>query len=118
MIQKYVLNNVKIALLFTFIFLFGCNSNKNKNKIDIELLESGAEKYWTADYKGAIEDYEKAKDVTSIDYEAGKLNYRPLYKELTSIQSRLSNRSYDMRVTDEDRNMEEIDLTHLAGLED
>ena len=56
------------------------------------------------------------KDNTTIDYEAGKLNYRPLYKELTSIQSRLSNRSYDMRVTEEDRNMEEIDLGHLNGL--
>lgn len=59
-----------------------------------------------------------AKDTTSIDYEAGKLNYRALYKELTTIQSRLSNRSYDMRVTDEDRNMEEIELGHLNGLED
>jgi DNA-directed RNA polymerase subunit E'/Rpb7 len=56
------------------------------------------------------------KDITSIDYEAGKLNYRQLYKELTTIQSRLSNRSYDMRVTEEDRNMEEIEIGHLSGL--
>jgi len=57
------------------------------------------------------------KENTTIDYEAGKLNYRPLYKELTSIQSRLSNRSYDMRVTDEDRNMEEIDLGKVSGMD-
>ncbi len=50
------------------------------------------------------------KDLNPISVEKGSLNYRALYKELTSIQSRISNRSYDLRITDEDRELENKDI--------
>ena len=53
------------------------------------------------------------KDLKAVEIEYGTLNYRALYKELTEVQSRLSNRSYDLRLSDEDRNMEDIDSDSL-----
>ena len=50
-----------------------------------------------------------AKKLKSVAYEFGRLNYRALYKELTEVQSRISNRSYDLRVTDLDHDMENSD---------
>jgi hypothetical protein len=47
------------------------------------------------------------KDLKPISAEVGFLNYNNLYKELTEVQSRLSNRSYDLRLSDEDNKMEE-----------
>jgi hypothetical protein len=48
-----------------------------------------------------------AQGVKRIDYEFGTLNYRTLYNELSEIQSRLSYRSYDLRVTAADHDMED-----------
>lgn len=48
-----------------------------------------------------------ARDLRPISYEFGRLNYRALYNELNEAQSRLSNRSYDLRVTPEDHSMAE-----------
>ena len=48
-----------------------------------------------------------AKEIKAVDIEIGNLNYKALYKELTLIQSRLSNRGYDLRLNDEDINMED-----------
>lgn len=53
------------------------------------------------------------KDLRPINFEAGTLNYRALYKELTEVQSRLSNRGYDLRLNNEDRNMEDLDIDSL-----
>lgn len=53
------------------------------------------------------------KDLKPIAVEVGTLNYRALYKELTEVQSRLSNRGYDLRLNDEDRNLEDLDIDKL-----
>lgn len=53
------------------------------------------------------------KDLTPINTEVGKLNWRALYKELNEVQARLSNRGYDLRLSDEDRNMEDLDIDNL-----
>ncbi len=49
------------------------------------------------------------KKLRSISYEYGHLNYAPLYRQLSEVQSRISNRSYDLRVTDQDHQMENTD---------
>lgn len=49
------------------------------------------------------------KKLRPISYEYGHLNYAPLYKQLAEVQSRISNRSYDLRVTDLDHQMENND---------
>lgn len=51
-----------------------------------------------------------AKDVKAVNFEYGTMNYRALYKELENVQSRISNRSYDLRVTDKDLEMENSDV--------
>lgn len=48
-----------------------------------------------------------AKDLKATNFEYGKLNYKALYDELTDVQSRIANRSYDLRVTDHDHQMED-----------
>ncbi len=53
------------------------------------------------------------KDLKGVSTEFGTLNYHALYKELTEVQSRLSNRSYDLRLSDEDRNMEDLSIDKL-----
>lgn len=53
------------------------------------------------------------KDLNPINIEIGTLNYRALYKELTVVQTRLSNRGYDLRMSDEDRNMEDFEIESL-----
>jgi hypothetical protein len=53
------------------------------------------------------------KDLTPIDKESGTLNYHALYKELNEVQSRLSNRSYDLRLSDEDTTMENSENIEL-----
>lgn len=53
-----------------------------------------------------------AKNLKPITYEHGRLNYRALYNELTEVQSRISNRSYDLRVTDQDHEMENSEANH------
>ena len=45
-----------------------------------------------------------------IDVEKGVLNYKVIYNELNLIQNRLSNRGYDLRLSDADRNLEDLDL--------
>ena len=55
-----------------------------------------------------------AKDIKAVDYEYGKLNYRALYNELTRVQSRISDRSYDLRVTDADHDMENAENTEAT----
>ncbi|MBC7714286.1 MAG: hypothetical protein H7177_13160 [Rhizobacter sp.] len=47
-----------------------------------------------------------AKKLKPVSFEFGTLNYRALYKELTEVQARITNRSYDLRVTDQDHEME------------
>jgi len=53
------------------------------------------------------------KDLTPIQVEVGTLNYRLLYKELNEIQSRLSNRGYDLRLNSEDQSMEDLDIDSM-----
>ena len=53
-----------------------------------------------------------AKNLKPVTYEYGRLNYRALYNELTEVQSRISNRSYDLRVTDQDHEMENSEVDH------
>jgi hypothetical protein len=50
-----------------------------------------------------------AHEVEPIKSEYGTLNYRALYKEIGTIQSRLSNRSYDLRVSESDKEIENMD---------
>jgi hypothetical protein len=50
------------------------------------------------------------KEMRSVNYEYGRLNYAPLYKELTEVQARLSNRSYDLRISHDDHELEERSL--------
>lgn len=49
-----------------------------------------------------------AKNVKAVTYEFGKLNHRVLYDELEKVQSRIATRTYDLRVTPEDYEMEEL----------
>jgi len=51
-----------------------------------------------------------SKDARPVTAEVGTLNYPALYKELTELQSRLSSRSYDLRLSDRDRNMGDLDI--------
>ncbi len=51
-----------------------------------------------------------AKDLKAVGYEFGKLNYKALYDQLTDVQSRIANRSYDLRVTDLDHHMENNEI--------
>lgn len=48
-----------------------------------------------------------AAETEGINKEFGTLNYNTLYKEINIIQSRLNNRSYDLRITKDDLEMEE-----------
>lgn len=48
-----------------------------------------------------------ARDIRSINYEFGRLNYASLYKELNEVQARLSNRSFDLRLSTDDQNQEQ-----------
>ena len=50
-----------------------------------------------------------AQKLKPVIYEYGILNHRALYKELTEVQTRIANRSYDLRVTDSDHEMESED---------
>jgi hypothetical protein len=49
-----------------------------------------------------------AKDVEPITAEFGKLNFKALYNEITTLQSRLSNRTYDLRISEDDLQMERM----------
>ena len=51
-----------------------------------------------------------AKELKPITNEFGTLNNRALYKELTEIQSRITNQSYDLRVSLDDQNREENEV--------
>lgn len=51
------------------------------------------------------------KELNPVNVEVGTLNYEALYKELTLIQSRLSNRGYDLRISEEDREMEDTEIS-------
>lgn len=57
------------------------------------------------------------KELGAVDFEYGKLNYRALYKELAQAQSRISNREYDLRVTDEDHQMENTDASENKSMQ-
>jgi hypothetical protein len=50
------------------------------------------------------------KGLGAVNFEYGKLNYRALYNELAQAQARISGREYDLRVTDEDHQMENSDV--------
>lgn len=50
-----------------------------------------------------------AYEIEPLKSEFGTLNYRALYKEIGTIQSRLSNRSYDLRVSEADKEIENMD---------
>jgi hypothetical protein len=47
-----------------------------------------------------------AKNLKALTFESGQLSYQRLYKELGEIQTRIGNRSYDLRLTKEDQEME------------
>ena len=47
-----------------------------------------------------------AKDYPAIKFNQGALEYKELYDQLNTVQMRLSNRSYDLRVTELDTNSE------------
>jgi hypothetical protein len=55
-----------------------------------------------------------ANKTETINFEYGKLNYAVLYKELADAQARIANRSYDLRVTDQDHESEDVE----AGTEE
>jgi hypothetical protein len=54
-----------------------------------------------------------AKDVEPIKAEHGVLNYKALYNEINTLQSRLSNRSYDLRVSKDDLEIGEMDNSQI-----
>lgn len=54
-----------------------------------------------------------AKDVDPIKAELGVLNYKALYNEINTLQSRLSNRSYDLRVSKDDLEIGEMDNSQI-----
>lgn len=63
------------------------------------------------------------QDLKAVNYEYGKLNYRALYNELAQAQSRIANRGYDLRLTNQDHEMENKDSSieirrHDTVLED
>ncbi len=51
-----------------------------------------------------------AMGLKAINAEFGTQNYKALYKELDNVQSRISNRSFDLRVTEGDHDMEDRDI--------
>lgn len=57
-----------------------------------------------------------AKDLKAINFEFGKLNYKALYDELIDVQSRIANRSYDLRVTEHDHQMENNEIEKEMSL--
>lgn len=58
-----------------------------------------------------------AKDTPTVTFEYGTLNYKALYDELAEVQSRINFRSYDMRVTDIDREKLELDTDDRDDLD-
>ena len=50
------------------------------------------------------------KNIEPIKAEFGTLNYPALYKELLQTQKRLSNRNYDLRLSEEDRNEKDLEI--------
>ena len=58
------------------------------------------------------------KDLKAVNYEFGKLNYRALYNELAQAQSRIASRGYDLRVTDQDHDMENNDASSEKKVQD
>lgn len=58
------------------------------------------------------------KDLVSINKEIGSLNYKVLYKELNEIQARLTNRSSDLRVSDGDLEMADIEIEKIKTTPD
>ena len=57
------------------------------------------------------------KNLKALSIEKGNSNYRALYKELNEVQSRLSNRSYDLRVSEADQNMEDLDIDKVDSFD-
>ena len=51
-----------------------------------------------------------AHDIKPVKFEYGKTNYAPLYRELNALQSRLSNRSYDLRLSTDDQTLEDSEM--------
>jgi hypothetical protein len=45
------------------------------------------------------------KDMKKVEAEYGKLNYQALYTEINTLSARLSNRSYDLRLSNDDIEM-------------
>jgi hypothetical protein len=54
-----------------------------------------------------------AAETDPVKFDFGTLNYKSLYNEINAIQSRLSNRSYDLRISPEDIEMENTDANKL-----
>ncbi len=51
-----------------------------------------------------------AMGLKPVSAEFGTQNYKALYKELENVQSRISNRSFDLRVTEDDLEMEDREV--------
>jgi hypothetical protein len=53
-----------------------------------------------------------AKDSEEVNYEFGRPNYAVLYKELEKVQTRISAQTYDLRLSDEDHQMENEEISN------
>lgn len=56
-----------------------------------------------------------SKDLEPVIANFGSQNFHVLYNQLGQIQARLSNRNYDLRITHEDLNMENLDTEYPAN---
>ncbi len=54
-----------------------------------------------------------AKDTSEIKAQFGKMNYKAFYDEINVLQSRLSNRSYDLRLSTDDLKIEDADVLKI-----
>lgn len=59
----------------------------------------------------------QAKDEKEISFEFGKLVYKPIYDELATLQDRLSNRGYDLRIKASDLEVQKIPMFDPSSLE-
>lgn len=49
-----------------------------------------------------------AKDYPAVNFNYGELQYKELYGQLNTVQMRLSNRSYDLRLSDSDKDVQNL----------
>jgi len=54
-----------------------------------------------------------AKETSEIKAQFGKMNYKPFYDEINVLQGRLSNRSYDLRLSTDDLKIENTEVIKI-----